>query len=135
MDNKLKRQREKAALGIAFPEGEDSFQGERVFARLSYDTENKARGLKSGIEAFKEAHPKYGTILQEMIDEQRKLSETHLYFGLQEGKHLSSEDYLGVMQNLGFSEHAARRVYPDLMEASRKIARNRGYADRSILVG
>jgi hypothetical protein len=53
------------------------------------------------------------------------------------GKKLTAEDYLGVMENLGFSETSARNLYPELIEVSRNLSRRKARKDeeRSILIG
>ena len=60
--------------------------------------------------------------------------EKHLYFGVNQGCRLTTEDYIGVMQSLGLSEQTARNLYPDLLNVSRKLVRERE-EERSILVG
>lgn len=135
MDGKLKRQREKLAKALVASGLDERFEGERAYAFVETEETSKARGLKEGIAAFKEAYPRHGQVLQGMIEEKRAERETSLYFGLLADSHLTSQDYLNVMTSLGFTEHAARRVYPELMDASRKLARQRDNAERSILVG
>jgi len=133
MSGKLKRQKPNLARAVQLLPGE-SFEGDRVYARLEAEDVNKARGMRDGIELFKQEYPKYGSILEGYIQENRVLRETHLYFGMNPGARLSAEDYLGVMENLGFSEGTARSLYPELMEVSRKLSRKRE-EERSILIG
>ena len=70
-----------------------------------------------------------------MIEETRAAKETNLYFGIQAGCRLTSDDYMGVMTNLGFTEAQARNLYEPLIEASRTIAKKRAEGERSILIG
>src|SRR3989344_4049182 len=93
-----------------------------------------AKGMAEGIELFSNEFPKYGTILRGLIEEQRALRETHLYFGVNSGCRLTADDYMGVMTGLGFSEPRARDLYPELMDASRSISRKRE-EERSVLIG
>jgi len=134
MSGKLKRAKPKLAKTINLSEYEDNFKGNRVYARIESDDKMKARGLKKGIEKFSEEFPRYGKILKGYIEEQRALKETSLYFGMNNGCRLNSDDYLGVMENLGFTEKTARDLYPDLMNISRNLSRKRN-EERSILIG
>ncbi len=94
----------------------------------------KARGMKQGIERFENKFPRYGKILKGMIEEQRANSEINLYLGVHEGCRLTSNDYMGVLTDLGFSEIRADTLYKELMKVSRNLSRNRD-EERSILIG
>ena len=131
---KLYRARPNLASAIGLDTGA-SFEGDRCHARVVSEDKSKARGMRRGIEKFSEAHPKYGRILEGYIQEERTNSEVHFYFGMNEGRNLTSDDYLSVMTNLGFTRHTASRLYPELMEISRNLARKRNGAERSVLIG
>jgi len=133
MSGKLKRAKPKLAKAVGLQPG-DSFEGQRVYARVGTDDVMKARGMRSAINEFAENYPRHGKILDGLIEEQRELSETHLYFGMNDGCRLTADDYLGVMTNLGFTEATAGKLYPELMGTSYKMARKR-QEERSILVG
>ena len=133
MSGKLKRMKPKMAQAIDF-EGRTSYQGERVYARVQYEEKEKARGMREGVEAFADRFPQYGKILNGIIEEKRVERETHLYFGLQEGRRLTADDYMGAMQNLGFTEGTAKSLYPELMDISRNLSKKRD-EERSILIG
>lgn len=133
MSGKLKRQKPKLASNINL-EGRSRYNGERVYARIESEDREKARGMREGIEEFSKKFPQYGRILEGLIAEKRVESETHLYFGLQEGRRLTADDYMGVMQNLGFTESTSRSLYPELMEISRNLSKKRE-EERSILIG
>src|SRR3989344_1022782 len=133
MSGKLKRAKPKLAKGIA-EDISGRYEGSRVYARIENEDEMKARGMKEGIELFSNEFPKYGTILRGLIEEQRALRETHLYFGVNSGCRLTADDYMGVITGLGFSEARSRELYPDLMDASRSISRKRE-EERSVLIG
>jgi hypothetical protein len=90
--------------------------------------------MKEAITEFSAEHPKYGAILLSKIGEKRKLAEQHLYFGVNTGCRLTTDDYIAVMQDLGLSEAVARNLYPDLINVSRKLARERE-EDRRVIVG
>ena len=132
MSGKLKRHKPKLALAVDM-EGRARYNGERVYARIETESEQKARGIKEGIELFSEKYPQYGKILKGIIEEERVIRETHLYFGMNEGKRLTSDDYLGAMAELGFGEVSARNLYQELIEASRNISRKRE-EERSIML-
>ncbi len=131
LSGKLKRGKPK--LGKAL-ELEGKYNGERVYARVETVNEQKARGMAEGIEKFCEKFPTEGKILSGYIAEQRKVSETHLYFGMNEGKRLTEDDYSAVLKNMGYSEGMAKNMYPVLIEASRKISKARD-EERSVMIG
>ena len=132
LSGKLKRQKPKFAVGIAVPK--NGFEGERVYAKIEDKSKMKARGMKQGIEVFSQHYPKHGKILQGMIEHEREQRETHLYFEMYEGKRLTSDDYMSVMTDLGFTEAKARDFYPELMEVSRNLSRKRS-EERSVMIG
>ena len=133
MSGKLKRMKPKMAVAIDF-EGCSSYQGERVYARIEHEEKEKARGMREGVDEFAKKFPQYGKILNGIIEEKRVERETHLYFGVQEGRRLTADDYMGVMRDLGFTESTARSLYPELMDISRNLSRQRN-EERSILIG
>ena len=133
MDGRLKRQKPKLARGIELPR--KRFQGERVYARVEIDdVTQKARTIREAVNQFAEKYPRYGKILDGLIEETRQAKETNLYFGVNQGCRLTADDYIGVMTSLGFTETTAQRLYPDLMNISRNLARKRD-EERSILIG
>ncbi len=134
MSGKLKRRKPKLAKEINLDD-DVFYKGDRVWARVGYEDKTKARGMRDGIREFSQKYPRYGTILNGIIEEKRLYRETHLYFGMQEGCRITSEDYLGVMQDLGFTNATAKKLYPELMEISRNLARKRQEKERSILIG
>ena len=131
MSGKLKRTKPKLAKAVSQPKR--GFEGERAYARIKEEDREKARGMKEGIVKFEGNFPKYGKILRGYIEEQRTIREKHLYFGMYEGCRLTSADYMGVMTDLGFSEGMAERLYPELMDISRKLSKKRD-EERSIMV-
>ncbi len=133
MSGKLKRQKPKLASDINLNEYGGKFQGERVYARVEFEDKLKARGMTEGIEEFTRQHPKYGELLSAIIEEKRSERENHLYFGMNEGSRLSSEDYVGILMNLGFTEATTRNLYPELIDVSRKISRKRD-EERRVLI-
>ena len=133
MSGKLDRKKGNIAEEIDISRYGNDFMGERVYARIDTDTKNKARTLNEGINAFEAEYPRYGQILRGMIAEKRASKVTKLYFGVNEGSRLTTEDYLGVMKDLGFSEKVAYQMYPELMTISRSMKKKRD-EERSILL-
>lgn len=135
MAGKLERRRPKIAEAMDMRDG--SYVGDRAYARISLETGSKARGMADSIELFAEQYPRHGAILKGLIAEERVLREPHLYFGMNPGSRLTSDDYMGVMTSMGFTEATAERLYPELMEVSRNLSRQKKRADeeRSILIG
>ena len=134
MDQKLRRTRLSLGKELAEDVRDNDFQSERTFAYVTTEDKDRARGMKEAVAEFTEEHPKYGAILKGKIAEKRVSREEHLYFGMQPDKRLTSDDYMGVMQEIGISSGVARSLYPDLMNVSRKLA-NARQEDRSVIVG
>ncbi|MCX8159157.1 MAG: hypothetical protein N3D20_02595 [Candidatus Pacearchaeota archaeon] len=133
ISGKLKRIKPKLAEEIVLPENK-RYNGERAYAKIEEENKEKARTLKEAIEEFCQKYPRYGEVLKGIIAEKRIERETHLYFGLKEGCHLTSEDYIAVLKELGFGKITAERLYPELIEISRNMQKKRGNPERSILI-
>jgi len=132
MSGKLKRMKPKLAGAIQLPG--TGYSGERVYARVETDdVTEKARTMREAIDEFVGQYPRHGKILNGLIEETRAAKETNLYFGINSGCRLTSEDYMGVMRTLGFSEQRAEAMYQELMAVSRNMSRKR-QEERSILV-
>ena len=130
MSGKLKRQKPKFAADLGI---DGTFEGERAYARVETSGKMKARGMREGIKVFAEEYPRHAKILDGMIEHEREKRETHLYFGMNEDCRITSDDYMGVMKNLGFSETRAREFYPELMNVSRNLSKKRD-EERSVLI-
>jgi hypothetical protein len=135
MSGKLKRAKPKMAKALNLAPYNGSFEGERVYARIADEDTEKARELKEAVADFCNEFPKYGDILRGKVAEKRVLRETHLYFGVNEGCKLTTDDYMGVMTSLGFTEKMSAELYPALMNISRNLSKKRNYEERSILIG
>ena len=131
-DGKLKRRREKLAESVELKPGQ-KFDGERVYARVEENEIMKARGMREAIDEFAKKYPREGKILEGLIAEQRKAREINLYFEMYEGCRLTAEDYMHVMTSLGFTEATAERLYPELMDISRKMAKKK-QDERSLML-
>lgn len=136
MDQKLRRARLAQGSDIAdglAPFG-NRFDGERTYAFVMDEDKERARGMKEAIAEFEQEYPKYGAVLRGKIAEKRITREKHLYFGIQQGRKLTADDYMDVMQSVGLTPAVARSLYPDLMEVSRKLSKARN-EERSVIVG
>lgn len=137
MSGKLKRAKPKLAKAVDL-QVDESFTGDRVYARVeAEDATMKARTVREAIDLFSVKYARHGKILEGYIEETRAGKETHLYFGMQNGCRLTSDDYLQVMTDLGFSEATAERLYPELMTVSRNLSRRKAREgeERSVLIG
>jgi len=132
MDGKLKKQRSKMAESLAIDKG---YSGDRAYARIEQEDTMKARGMSEAVKLFESQYPRHGKILKGMIEEKRAEREVTMYFGMNPDCRLTESDYLGVMTNLGFSPATAQRLYPELMDISRKLSKKRQQNERSILIG
>jgi hypothetical protein len=135
MSGKLYRTKKKLAPAVEIPGRSKKFQGERVYARVETKDKMKARGMSNAIDVFCKRYKRPGNVLKGLIAEERLASETHLYFGMNDGRRLTADDYRDVMVSLGFSPAAAEGLYGKLMDASRKISRKRVDGERNIMIG
>lgn len=84
-------------------------EGSGLIIRLRHEDTAKARGMKDGIREFKQEHPKYGGVLQGMIDKSRAVRRDHLTFDYE--YELSEEDCVKLLMEMGLSEERAIAVY------------------------
>ena len=131
MAGKIDRMKPKFASSLNLPKGR--YTGERVYARVEFEDKLKARTITQAVADYCEKYPNEGKILTQMIEDERSVKETHLYFGVNPGRRLTAEDYLGVMTTLGFTESQAKVLYEPLIETSRAIAKKRD-EERSIML-
>src|SRR3989338_6965038 len=132
-DGKLKRRREKYAKEIELPK--DPYKGERAYGRVVESDKNKSRGMREGIEKVCEEFPKYGKILNGYIEEERVVREKHLFFGMNEGKRLTNNDYMNVLSDLGLSPVTAEKYCEIALDISRNLTKKRDEKERSVLIG
>ena len=96
-----------------------------AIAKIEYKDKKKARAMGEAIAEFCTKNPKYGSELLGMIKKKRKSRETHLFYGLEEGRRISSSDYIGAMTDCGLSETRARDLYPVILDISRDLQESR----------
>ena len=133
LSGKLKNRKPKLAKAISLPS--KFYEGERVWARIEEIDKQKARGMRQGIQVFSEQYPSYGEKLRACIEEQRIVREKHLYYEMQEGCKIPAQDYMNVMSDLGFTPAIADRLYHELMNVGRNLAKKRKEKQRSTLIG
>jgi hypothetical protein len=129
------RRLDRVASNISDLLKDDSEMGERVTAKIEYrDEEEKARTLNEGIKEFSKKYPKYGSILEELIEEKRSKHNKYLVYKLNEGFKLGEDDYLSVMEDLGFERREASSLYPHIISFSERIGKSDIYGERNILL-
>jgi len=135
MKGKLERQKPKLAKAVELSDYKNNFVGERVYARVETDDiTQKARTMSEAVNEFAEKYSRPGKILKGLIEEKRQAKESNLYFGMNQGCRLTANDYLSVMEGLGFSGEHAETLYQELMKVSRDLSKKRD-EERSILIG
>lgn len=109
-------------------------RAERIVAYVEIREEERARTLREGINTFKDEHPRYGAILEGLIEEKRKRSNQYLVFGIAPDFRLGAEDYRRVMKDLGMTTVQADSIYPHLLEISARLGKAGENATRDILL-
>jgi len=106
----------------------------RFYVRIERGLEEKARTMKEGINAFKKKYPSYGKILEGLIAEKRIERNKNLVYGLNEGYHLSEEDYIQIIMDLGFERREASAMYPHILAISERLEKADEQRERTILL-
>jgi hypothetical protein len=133
LGKKAERRRDKlASTAIGLLSEQEEL--ERVFARTETIEQEKARTLREGIAMFKKKHPRYGSVLEGMIQEKRIKKDEHLVYGITEGFTLGVAEYRSVMQDLGLSPIEADGMYSHLLEISDRLGKANQYSERTILL-
>jgi hypothetical protein len=137
-DGKLERSRPKLAKALDFSDGD--FQGERAYARVVDSNKHVSKDMRAGIAKFEAEHPQYGKILNGYIEEARVKKEQHVYFGMNDGKRVTREDYLGVIEGMGLGPAISERYLDAAMDISRTMQAKREKsgkpeAERRVLIG
>jgi hypothetical protein len=131
-DGKLERSRKK--IGKSLDLSEDFYQGDRAYARIETLNKHRSKDLRAGVKQFCDEHPQYGKILNGMIETERVKKERHLYFGMNDGKRVTNEDYMSVLENMGLGPVTAGKYLDVALDISRTLNRKRD-DERSILIG
>ena len=107
---------------------------ERVIAYVEHRDEEKARTMRDGIESFKDAYPRYGKILEGMIQDKRVESNRYLVYGVAKGCTLGVGEYRNVMKDIGLNPLEADAMYPHLLQISERLGKAGEYELRNILL-
>lgn len=97
-----------------------------VTANLDWRDETRAKGMALGIQEFSKKYPKYGKILDEIINEKhRKPRRTYIEFGLNSDSELPEEFYIQVIMSLGgeFTRTKSEKLFLALSEFWDRIGR------------
>ena len=129
---KVSRRKKDLAIDIA-GSIKSRYNGDRVFAELEREEDQKARGYVEGVGKFSEMYPKYGKILKGIIEQKRVARDNYLKFGLKEGSRLTIKDYELVMRDIGLTKNQALALYPSLFDMGKKLQEARNET-RSILL-
>jgi len=137
-DGKLERRRPKLAAGLGLTSR--GYQGERTYVRIETKDKKEARGLRNGIAKFAEQYPDHAGILEQCIKEERTVREKRMYFGVQDGKRLTNDDYMAVLTGMGLGPVTAQKYCDVALDISRRMQQEREKkgkpeAERSILIG
>jgi len=133
---KIKACEDNFAAGIQGYVNEKVNFGNSATAIVEYKDKNAARGMRDGIDAFKTQYPKYGAILEGLIQEKRVKSETHLIYGLNEGYKLHDNEYVSIIKDVaGLNDSEAEIIFPEIMKVSERLNKKKKEGLRDILVG
>jgi len=133
MHQKIKRRHKDLAVALEKPVDDGEGFGNSI-ARVKYQNKNKARAMKDAVKEFCEVYPAPGRDLQRLIASKRTMREVYFEYGLEEGRRISSGDYIGAMESTGLSSSQARELYPALLDISRSLqeARDNGKKARGL---
>jgi hypothetical protein len=132
---KNKKFEKEYALGISAYAGQKADFGNSVTAYVSKDEKQKARGMEEGIAEFTKQYPRYGKILQGIVEEKRTENEVYLNYGLNEGYKLNDNEYVSVMRDIGLNDAEASVLFPTLMQVSERLKKKQKEGLREILIG
>ncbi|MCK4522147.1 MAG: hypothetical protein KAU20_06235 [Nanoarchaeota archaeon] len=104
--------------------GEKLSEGARVIADIETKRkEARARTMRGAIDEFKEKHPRYGGILEGLIEEKRKKENIYLVYGRVGEADLPVSAYVKVLReldtNLGISD--ATKLYKSLSDIADRL--------------
>jgi len=132
---KAKNIEKEFALGIqGYVLGKADF-GNSVQALIEEEEKQKARGMRDGIAEFEKQYPRYGAILNGLIEEKRVEREIYLKYGLNENYTLADSEYVSVMRDIGLTDSEASHIFPELMSASYRLQKKKKEGLISILIG
>ncbi len=95
------------------------------YARLETKSSQLARGMREGIDAFKEAHPRYAGELENFIQEKRNQRRTRLVFG-GDFDEIPDEVYHDVLMDVGIAESHVRSTLQTINRMIADLGRENG---------
>lgn len=128
------RRLKKGAKEIVNLLGEGEEPNNRFYVGIEKSEEEKSKTLREGINAFKKKYSSYGKILEGLIAQKRIERNKNLVYGLNEGYHLSEEDYVQIMIDLGFEKREASAMYPHILAISERLKKADEQLERTILL-
>lgn len=123
------------ALGISNYIGNNADLGNSVTAYIKKEEKQKARGMEEGIAEFTKQYPRYGKILQGIVEEKRTENEVYLNYGLNEGYKLNDNEYVSVMRDIGLNDQESEAMFPMLRGISDRLKKKQKEGLREILIG
>src|SRR3989344_3879475 len=84
-----------------------------VEARIRWEDKMVAKGMKLGIQEFKQQYPQEGEVLQQIIDTHRGARRAYIDFNARE--ELPQDFYLDVIKSFGLTPRQAIKVYEAVM--------------------
>ena len=139
LHNRVDRKHGKLARALEAPiDAGENFGCANV--AVVYEDKKKARAMRDGVNQFCDKYPSEGRELQKMISSKRTIRETHLHYGIPEGRRISSQDYVQAMVDVGLTQTQAEAFYPKVLDVLRTLQRLRGKKTtsaglRDVLIG
>lgn len=99
-------------------------EGARVIADIETKRkEARARTIREAVDEFKEKHPKYGEVLEKLIQEKRKKKTTYLVYGRVGEEDLPQMAYISVLKELdpNLTTTQATTLYQSLSYVADKL--------------
>ena len=96
-----------------------------VEARIRWEDKMVAKGMKLGIQEFKQQYPQEGEVLQQIIDTHRGARRAYIDFNARE--ELPQDFYLDVIKSFGLTPRQAIKVYEAVMTLQESLGKEGPY--------
>ena len=96
-----------------------------VGASIRWEDKMVAKGMRFGIEEFKQQYPKQGEVLQQIIDTHRGARRAYIDFSVI--GELPKEFYLGIIQQFELTPKQAIKVYEAVMTLQESLGKEGPY--------
>lgn len=134
LGDKGDRRLHKKAVEIVYLLNKGEEPNDRFFVGIEKTEKEKAKTMRQGINAFKKKYSSYGKILEGLIAQKRIERNKNLVYGLNEEYHLSEEDYVQIIMDLGFEKREASAMYPHILAISERLGKADEQRERTILI-